>query len=679
MGEKQCQRSILSCARCRRRKIKCDRGIPSCSQCLKAKAECAGSNPRGGEAKVPRSIVHFLEDEIAALETELSQKEGLDALNASDTLLGLRQHAHGFVVDRMSHHEDDHTSTSPSPPPDPVHRAILASEDIQMMIAAVSPLESDLTDLVSRVRMGLTPSSAKASATPTEIRRSAISPRACRSTLDTKVLKSLPTHLAQSLIDKFIHHLLPQYPFLQPHTIRDQLSRVLKFVQCADTTSPIGSAELLQVSSYDCLTIYLIMAITVTLGSSKGGHESRCFAFSNALYEEGIQHWPSRSSIPSDLAEVQLTLLILLFASINPRAANVWVLCGTAMRLCFQLGLHREASEMKWSLDSETLDLRRRIFWSAYCLDRSICSVLHRPLSIPDAAIDAPFPSLQEQSVVAGMSGAYIQWSKLHRLQSELIGVHFQAAALPDSMSWDDWLGYMEEKGRTLNKHWQVTIEGVDEMKDFSFCRFIFTLHRPSPRMSLPSQSSLLTCFEAATQWAQLAKEHFERGYFRRPWFAAHHNFEAAMVVLFSLRHSGTAIRQKFGAQHVFERTKLLTSNFLIIASQGWTEVAACAGIYERLLGPLLESVFSPDCILHFSASQDAELTRFLYHGSAQLQPARFDMDSDFISLPDNPFELLTSNHAGRSRTNGSFDAASYPGWNLLDHWFVEESLNDIH
>jgi Fungal specific transcription factor domain len=596
----------------------------------------------------------------------------LDTLNASDTLLDLRQDVHGYVVEGMSRQEDGHTTTSPSPAPDPVHQAILASEDIQMMIAAVSPLESDLTDLVSRVRMGLTPSSTKASATPTEIRRSAISPRAYRSTLDTKVLKNLPTHLAQSLIDKYIHHLLPQYPFLQPHTIRDQLSRVLEFVQAADTTSPVGSAR---VSSYDCLTIYLIMAITVTLGSSKGGHESRCFAFSNALYEEGIQHWPSRSSIPSDLAEVQLTLLILLFASINPRAANVWVLCGTAMRLCFQLGLHREASEMKWSLDPETLDLRRRIFWSAYCLDRSICSVLHRPLSIPDAAIDSPFPSPQEQSVVAGMSGAYIQWSKLHRLQSELIEVHFQGASLPNGMSWDDWLGYMEGKGRTLNKQWQVTIEGVDEMKDFSFCRFLFTLHRPSPRMSLPSQSSLLTCFEAATQWAPLAKEHFERGYFRRPWFAAHHNFEAAMVVLFSLRHAGAAIRQKFGTRQVFERTKLLTSNFLIIASQGWTEVAACAGVYERLLGPLLESVFSPDCVLHFTASQDAELTRFLYHGSAQLQPARFDMDADLMSLPDNPFELLTNNYGGRRRMNGSFDD---PGWNLLDHWFTGETLNDI-
>uniref|UniRef100_A0A093V5X4 Pyrimidine pathway regulatory protein 1 n=3 Tax=Talaromyces marneffei PM1 TaxID=1077442 RepID=A0A093V5X4_TALMA len=665
--------------------VKCDRRIPSCSQCIKARAECAGSNPRGGEAPVPRSIVQFLEDEIATLETELSQMGGLDILNASDILiLDLHRDVHGFDVNRLGHIEDDHRGT-PSLTLDPIHKAILESEDIQTMIAAVSPLESDLTDLVSQVRMGLTPSSSKVSTTPTEIRRSAISPRADRSTIDIKVLKNLPVSLAKSLTEKYIHHLLPQYPFLQPDTIRDQLECVLEFVHRANVTSPVSSTGLCRASSYDCLIIYLIMAISVTLGSAKGGHQGRCFAFSNALYEEGIQHWPSRSSIPSDLAEVQLTLLILLFASINPRAGNVWVLCGTAMRLCFQLGLHREAAEMKWSLGPETLDLRRRIFWSAYCLDRSICSVLHRPLSIPDAAIDAPFPSIQknpqQNSILAAMSGAYIQWSKLHRLQSEMIEVHFQGGALPEGMSWDDWLVYMEERGRTLNKQWQTTTKGVDEMKHFSFCRFLFTLHRPSPRVPFPSESSLLTCFEAATQWAQIAKEHFEHGYFRRPWFATHHNFEAAMVVLFSLRHAGTAIRRKFDTQQLFERTKLLTSNFLIIASQGWGEVAACAGIYERLLGTLLESVFSPDHVLHFSPTQDSELNRYLYPGPAQSEPLRFGMGPDLMSLPDDLFESFTNEYAVTATGDHApnpHDGTTHLDWDLLDHWFMDDGFAEI-
>lgn len=52
---------------------------------------------------MPRSIVQFLEDEIATLETELSQTGGLDILNTSDILiLDLHQDVHGFDVNRMA-------------------------------------------------------------------------------------------------------------------------------------------------------------------------------------------------------------------------------------------------------------------------------------------------------------------------------------------------------------------------------------------------------------------------------------------------------------------------------------------------------------------------------------------------------------------------------------------------
>jgi hypothetical protein len=180
---------------------------------------------------------------------------------------------------------------------------------------------------------------------------------------------------------------------------------------------------------------------------------------------------------------------------------------------------------------------------------------------------------------------------------------------------------------------------------------------------------------------AQIANEHFERGYFRRPWFATHHNFEAAMIVLFSLRHAGAAIRQKFDTQQLFERTKLLTSNFLIIASQGWGEVAACAGIYERLLGTLLEFVFSPDHVLHFSPTQDAELNRYLYPGSAQLEPLRFGMGPELMSLPGDLFESFTNEYAVTAtgnHTNSPHDGTNYLGWDLLDHWFMDEGFTEI-
>src|SRR6201996_6186998 len=87
----ECRRSVLSCARCRRRKIKCDRAIP-CGQCIAAKSECTGFSSKDADPNIPRSIVQHLESEIARVEGELARNGHLEELNASDILAGMPAH-----------------------------------------------------------------------------------------------------------------------------------------------------------------------------------------------------------------------------------------------------------------------------------------------------------------------------------------------------------------------------------------------------------------------------------------------------------------------------------------------------------------------------------------------------------------------------------------------------------
>lgn len=135
---------------------------------------------------------------------------------------------------------------------------------------------------------------------------------------------------------------------------------------------------------------------------------------------------------------------------------------------------------------------------------------------------------------------------------------------------------------------------------------------------------------------------------------------EMAMVVLFCLRHGYETISPRFSPQDIFEMIKLFTLNFFSISEQGWTEILKYAGIYERLLGPLLESVFThrTEKQFHFTPAHGAELNRLLYPGPAQLEKMRFgssrrmqvfpepcDFDSDIFEywnamnsdLPGNP------------------------------------------
>ncbi|KAK8201585.1 hypothetical protein M8818_005839 [Zalaria obscura] len=525
---------------------------------------------------------------------------------------------------------------------DGLERQIMLRPELQAMIYATRPSGPGLTDLVSRVRMGLTPSSALNSSVRNEPRRSIVAIGKTRHLVDASVLFGLPTHLVQSLVR-----------------------------------------------------------------NSKGGHQARCMAFSTSLFDEGVQHMSSPSDKHSDLAGLQATLLVLQYATINPRSGNVWILSGAVMRSCLELGLHRECYDMSATAPG-VIALRRRVFWAAYCMDRSICSTLQRPLSIPDPAINTLLPSLADDIRVASIGASaeippqlwpFLRIIQYHQIHSSMIQVHFQGEALAPGTTWEEWLGDMEQK---LRSWYQSACSAPGELTEFSLAHGLTILHRPSPRMPQPSQRSLLVAFEAACTAAKCLKEHISSGFFRRPWMAAHHTLETAMIVLYCLRHGMNTITQHFEVQQIFDMTKLFTSNFLAIAGQGWTEVSKCAGVYERLLGPLLEAIFlqphapvvsndsaatasfttnSPQTLAGlkstFSAAQDAELARLLYPGPAHLDKLRFGtgrraevtsmvpFDWSFFNVDDD-YPLVGTN--GVIEPGGFENTPDPAGWQLLDH-----------
>ncbi|KAF2714071.1 hypothetical protein K504DRAFT_530934 [Pleomassaria siparia CBS 279.74] len=635
----ECQRSVLSCSRCRKRKTKCDRRIPSCSQCVTSKTECTGFSVSASTRNVPRSVVRHLEYEIARLETELAQAGHLDAINGADILLQMpagttRKEVPDFneqcppsVVTSNIQGE----CSSPVSYTDPLTQTIVLSRAVQSMISATLPQGPGLTDLVSRVRMGLTPSSASAAVQSSisndlyrslDRRVSVSSQLQPRGEIDIRVLKSMPKEIIICLTQKYTQKVLPRYPFFHEGALWLSINRVLATLEVRQpvhsSSSPMDSTL---APNYDFLILYLVLAIAVTLESSKGGHESRCVSLSASLFQEGIQHLSSGMQIPSDLAGLQLNLLILLYATINPRSANVWILSGAVMRSCLELGLHREAPETGRQ-NVLTTELKRKLFWSAYCMDRGICSALQRPLSIPDTAINTNFPSGFAQTD-SGLP--FLGIVHYHQLISEMIQVHFQGEPLEIGENWESWISKMEQQLRSWYAD-SCTEAGHNESVDFALSRGLMILHRPSPRMPMPSQNSLLIAFEAAASSAKSHKDHLSNGFLRRPWISAHHMLEGAVVLLFCLRHGCAIISRKFNAAQIFEMSKLFTTNFLAIASQGWSEVSNYAGVYERLLGSLLEAVFSPskDPREHFRTTQDAELTRLLYPGPAHLEKLRF-------------------------------------------------------
>jgi hypothetical protein len=265
-------------------------------------------------------------------------------------------------------------------------------------------------------------------------------------------------------------------------------------------------------------------------------------------------------------------------------------------------------------LDKETIDLRRRLFWIAYCMDRTISPALQRPLYIPDGIINAAFPDSSRPSMdepTPPPKEQAICWMKYCRIQSAVIEVHFQQKPL--ERDWDRWLA---ESERALG-NWYRDNYSTDDAIQFAYAHGLVRLHRPSPRMPKPSAASLTTAFDAACKSAKHNREPIVGGLLRKPWLAAHHTAESAMVAIFALRHAYDEIRGKYSASEIFDKTKIFTSNLLTLAAHGWPEISNFAATFERLLGPLITGVLTktPSASLLYPPVLDAELNKFLLPG----------------------------------------------------------------
>lgn len=132
------------------------------------------------------------------------------------------------------------------------------------------------------------------------------------------------------------------------------------------------------------------------------------------------------------LEELQALLLLASFALLRPVTPGLWHIVGFAVRTALELGLHSEngtnlegvAEDSTVSNHSNTdsahrhhppiyieprergrrqwvRDLRRRLFWSTYSLDRLVSTCVGRPIGISDQAITTEFPSILDDQYIS--------------------------------------------------------------------------------------------------------------------------------------------------------------------------------------------------------------------------------------------------------------------------------------
>ncbi|EME42732.1 hypothetical protein DOTSEDRAFT_155716 [Dothistroma septosporum NZE10] len=118
---------------------------------------------------------------------------------------------------------------------------------------------------------------------------------------------------------------------------------------------------------------------------------------------------PSRSSLLSiaallatrrDTLTIQTILAAQLYCVSTMALRTASSLGGVLTKLLYHAGLHRCPYRYP-QLSNEVRELRKRILWSSYALDRYVCQALGVPVSLSDAEIDVCVPGKREIHTVA--------------------------------------------------------------------------------------------------------------------------------------------------------------------------------------------------------------------------------------------------------------------------------------
>lgn len=148
---------------------------------------------------------------------------------------------------------------------------------------------------------------------------------------------------------------------------------------------------------FELFQLNLVFALASINQFRKGQCDKHPFGYFTA----GLKHLSGIVSFEST-KDVQGLLLIAHFGLYYYIGISIWEIGQICLRICIEQGLHKGPRTTPANLLIE--QMRRRIFWSCYQLDRLSSVTLGRPYGIEDADIEIALPFDAEDEFLSQMT-----------------------------------------------------------------------------------------------------------------------------------------------------------------------------------------------------------------------------------------------------------------------------------
>ncbi|KAK4861357.1 hypothetical protein LT330_004273 [Penicillium expansum] len=377
------KRGRTACTRCKTRKQKCDNEYPTCSNCLKAGVPCDKSSVREDQDR-QNDYTRSLEERVMFLERKLVESDRSSDHNAIAT------NTASSLFSPQGSHTTPHTTTSGfdnNPVREIVGLLALSPSEAPAYVGSSSGLSlaADLGEMVqtsvwnqfiSRMQQKTSTAANNSLNKTGQVHGPSEQPSATQiRDRPTRMEDLLPANvepptdeMGTRILETYFTRLHSRYPFInrkqvwQIHADRWRLAKIKR-------------EDLTRSDQFAIFKLNLVYAIGATM--------------LRRFYTAALQHVPTMCEARS-VDNIEAMVLLVVYHLRTASSHGMWYMIGLAMRTAIDLGLHRKAYET--NMDPFTTQMRRRLFWTVYYLERVVSMSLGRPFSISDRHIDLDLP-----------------------------------------------------------------------------------------------------------------------------------------------------------------------------------------------------------------------------------------------------------------------------------------------
>jgi hypothetical protein len=343
-----------------------------------------------------------------------------------------------------------------------------------------------------------------------------------------------------------------QYPFLH----RPTHLKLVEHMHDSDTHSPVVAFQ-----------VYMVLAISATILSTrlKVPLSAEGYCATAMTYFDQIQ-------IEGSLEGLQCLLLLQMYALNNASTGlNVWYLNYQCIASVLDLGLQRDVRTGK-NLSLLTQEMRTRIFWVVYSLDRTLATIMGRPIGlrdeacelrvslspgllsiwrltllklpqdISDDALSSLNPRQGLETYTPSNTAISIHLIKLAKLNSEIKYIANSISRktpphsyphVPDVLAWkEDVLRRLQQWASEIPRGHSAHVAKLVELK---YHEVVTLLLRPSPAIPRPSYESLELCQRSATATIRIFDELYRNSFLPYTWPTVHSVFLATISILYCI------------------------------------------------------------------------------------------------------------------------------------------------